>query len=101
MNVNIDFITINHAALMDSGCQLTTSHKHILPAKNKMAEGQKKDKLVKKYKQLRVKSPRYFIWDLDKTIDLKNVIIWLTFVRLREAELHWDGCAALAFDWFI
>lgn len=35
MDVNIDFNTINHAALMDSGCQLTTSHKQILPAKDK------------------------------------------------------------------
>ncbi len=35
MNVNIEFNTINHAALMDSGSQLTTTHKQILPAKDK------------------------------------------------------------------
>lgn len=42
MNVNIDFNTINHAALMDSFSQLTTSHKQVLPAWDKMAESQGK-----------------------------------------------------------
>lgn len=34
-NVNIDFNTINHAALMDGGSQLSTPHKQILPTKDK------------------------------------------------------------------
>lgn len=36
------FNTINHAVLMDTRSQLTTSHKHILPAQEEMAESQRK-----------------------------------------------------------
>lgn len=42
MNVNIDFNRINHAALMEGGCQLSASHKLNLPAQGEMAKSQRK-----------------------------------------------------------
>lgn len=47
MNANIDLNTINHAALTDSFSQLPTSNKPILPARDKMAESQRKQETSK------------------------------------------------------
>lgn len=53
MNVNIDFNRINHAALMDGGCQLSASHELNLPAQGKnWKRAKEKEKLEKKFKHL-------------------------------------------------